>query len=201
MVLYIENNEFNKADSVLNAIENDKKYKNDFSLIENFGEYINFRSTLDNRNLAQLDSTEIAYVQDLAEYNGRVAGYAQNILCFFYDICFEKELMFGEPQAKSKMIPSQNTEELNNIFYAVKLYPNPAKDYTSIQWEIYDELNNAHYNVIDLNGRELLSGSISENKGEQVIDTREFKQGFYIIGIYNNNQLKTNKKLIVEGKK
>lgn len=198
---FIENNEFNKADSVLNAIENDKKYINDFSLIENFGEYINFRSSLDNRNLAQLDSTEIAYLQDLAEYNGRVAGYAQNILCFFYDICFEKELVFEEPKIKSNMVLNSKSEELNNILYNVNIYPNPAADYTSIQWEIFDELRDAHYRVLDLNGRELLAGALSSNKGEEIIDTRKLGQGVYIIGIYNNQQLMVNKKLVVEGRK
>jgi len=62
-------------------------------------------------------------------------------------------------------------------------------------------LNNAHYRIVDLNGRELLKGVLSENKGEQVIDTRKLSQGVYVIGIYNNNQLKTNKKLIIEGEK
>lgn len=198
MDFYIENNEFIKADSVLNAVQSDEKYEEDLGLIENFGDYINFRSNIGNRNLAQLDSTEISYLQTLAKNKGRVAGYAQNILCFFYDICYEKELAFNEPQTKSNIIPNSKTEELNNILYEVKLFPNPAKDYTSIQWEIYDELNNAHYRIVDLNGRELLKGVLSDNKGEQVIDTRKLGQGFYIIGIYNNNEMKVNRKLIVE---
>src|SRR5690554_6178255 len=197
---FIENNEFNKADSVLNVIQNDKKYRHDLLLIENFGEYINFRSSLDNRNLAQLDSTEIAYLQDLAEYNGRVAGYAQNILCFFYDICFEKELVFEEPKTKSNMVLNSKSEELNNILYNVNIYPNPAADYTSIQWEIFDELRDAHYRVLDLNGRELLTGALTSNKGEEIIDTRKLEQGVYIIGIYNNQKLMVNKKLVVEGR-
>lgn len=202
MDYYIEQGSFGQADSVLNVIENDKKYKGDLLLIENFGSYINFRSSLGNRNLAQLDSTEISYLQTLAENKGRVAGYAQNILCFFYGICYEKELAFENSQAKSIMAPTQNNkEDLNDVLYNVKLYPNPAKDYTSIQWEIYDELKNARYSVVDLNGRELLKGVLSDNKGEQVINTRKLGQGVYIIGIYNNNEMKVNRKLIVENRR
>src|SRR5690554_2010688 len=131
MDYYIEQGNFSQADSVLNVIENDKKYKEDLGLINNFGDYIAFRSSLGNRNLAQLDSTEIIYLQTLAENKGRVAGYARNILCFFYDRCYKKDLEYGEPQAKSMMIPSQNNKkELNNVLYNVKIYPNPAKDYT-----------------------------------------------------------------------
>lgn len=202
MDYYITQGAFNKADSVLNTINNDKKYTTDLPLIENFSDYINFRENLGNRNLAQLDSTEVAYLQILANGKGRVAGYAQNILCFFYAICYEKELATGNAQNKAMLIPSANSQEaLNNVLYTVTLYPNPAKEYTSIQWEIYDELNNLHYNVVDINGREQLSGILSDNKGEQVIDTRKLKQGLYIIGIYNNNQLKVSKKLVVENQK
>lgn len=202
MDYYIEQGNFNKADSVLNSIENDKKYKDDLSMIENFGNYINFRSNLGTRNLAQLDSTEIAYLQTLADNKGRVAGYAQNILCFFYNICYEKDLAFGNSQAKSMMLPPQNNqEELNNVLYNIKLYPNPANDYASIQWEIYDELKDANYRVVDLNGREQLSGVLGDNRGEQVLDTRKLKNGVYIIGIYNNNQLKVSKKLVIENQK
>lgn len=202
MDYYIAQGAFNKADSVLNTINNDKKYTTDLPLIENFSDYINFRKNLGNRNLAQLDSTEVAYLQILANGKSRVAGYAQNILCFFYDICYEKELATGNAQNKAMMIPSANSQEaLNNVLYTVTLYPNPAKEYTSIQWEIYDELNNLHYNIVDLNGREQLSGILFDNKGEQVIDTRKLKQGIYIIGIYNNNQLKVSKKLVVENQK
>jgi len=52
--------------------------------------------------------------------------------------------------------------------------------------------------VVDLNGRELLQGQLSSNKGESVIDTRNLKDGIYIIGIYNNGALKLNKKLVVQ---
>ena len=85
--------------------------------------------------------------------------------------------------------------------YNIKLYPNPANDYASIQWEIYDELKDANYRVVDLNGREQLSGVLGDNRGEQVLDTRKLKNGVYIIGIYNNNQLKVSKKLVIENQK
>ena len=39
------------------------------------------------------------------------------------------------------------------------------------------------------------------NKIKEIIDTRKLGQGVYIIGIYNNQQLMVNKKLVVEGRK
>lgn len=110
-------------------------------------------------------------------------------------------IVFEEPKTKSNMVLNSKSEELNNILYNVNIYPNPAADYTSIQWEIFDELRDAHYRVLDLNGRELLAGALTSNKGEEIIDTRKLGQGVYIIGIYNNQQLMVNKKLVVEGRK
>lgn len=202
---YIEHSEFAKADSVLNEIETTKKFQESLSLIENFDDYIAFRSGLGAKNLAQLDSNEITYLQTLADNNGRVAGYAQNILCFFYNICYEKESPLASNQQKSMLFPTTNAKstspELINILYEVAVYPNPADGYTSIAWEIYDELKNAQYRIVDLNGREMMQGKLDKNKGEKVIDTRNLKNGIYIIGVYNNNQLKKNLKLIVNNGK
>lgn len=144
------------------------------ALIENFDDHIDFRKNLGSRNLAQLDSMEVAYLQTLADEKGRVAGYAQNILCFFYDICYEKELATSNTQKKAMMTPNKNNQE---------------------------ELNNLRYNIVDLDGREQISDALGDNRGEQVIDTRKLKNGVYIIGIYNNNQLKVSKKLVVKNQK
>ncbi|RYM31499.1 T9SS type A sorting domain-containing protein [Brumimicrobium glaciale] len=81
------------------------------------------------------------------------------------------------------------------------IYPNPASDFTSIKWEIYDELKNSHYRIFDLNGREMGSGAIEENEGEQVIDTRSLTNRVYIINIYNGGIMKMNSKLIVDKEK
>lgn len=197
MDFFIENLEFEKADSVLQTVKTDKRWKDNTSFINQMDNYITFRASLGSRNLAQLTVSEIDYLQILAGEEGRVAGYAQNILCFFYGICYEKNLLPNTPQQKPTSFTS-NTAELNNILYNVKVYPNPASSYTSISWEIYDNLKDAGYSVVDLSGREQLQGKLSSNQGEEVIDTRGFKQGVYIITIYNNGELKVSRKLVVE---
>ncbi|PWH85879.1 hypothetical protein [Brumimicrobium oceani] len=47
------------------------------------------------------------------------------------------------------------TSFLEELMYNITVYPNPASDFTSIKWEIYDELNNSHYKIFDLNGHEI----------------------------------------------
>lgn len=199
MDFFIENNQFTKADSVLQAVMNDKAMKDELKQVEYYEDYLSFRSSIDGRNLAQLDSNEINYLQTLAENSGRAAGYAQNILCFFYDICYEEQFDNGDIQSKSMSIAT-NTAELESIMYNITVYPNPSEEFTSVKWEIYDQLQNAQYKVFDLNGNEVASSLIDNNKGEKVIDTRSLRNGIYIIGIYNNDEVKANKKLVVNHK-
>ncbi|PWH84954.1 zinc-dependent metalloprotease [Brumimicrobium oceani] len=203
MDFFIENSEWSRADSVLQDIQNDETLQSSLDMIEDFDSYITFRSSLGERNIAQLDSTEVQYLETLAEKGSRASGYAENILCFFYDICFEKEAPEGGGMAKMLTIPapSGNEPTLEELMYNITVYPNPASDFTSIKWEIYDELNNSHYKIFDLNGREMGSGAIEKNEGEQVIDTRSLTNGVYIINFYNDGIMKMNSKLIVDKEK
>jgi hypothetical protein len=200
MDFYIESNQFTKADSVYQATLTDPSTKNELNLIDYYDDYLTFRSSLSNRNLAQLDSSEIAYLQTLAENSGRAGGYAKNVLCFFYNICFEKEFP-TEDFAPKSMLNSTNSPELEDIMYNITLYPNPSDEFASIKWEIYDQIQNASFKVFNLNGLEVMSNVIETNKGEKVIDTRSLKSGVYIVGIYNNDKIKVNKKLVVNPKK
>lgn len=194
---YVSENHFSQADSVLQAVQIDKKYQDELSLIDNLEDYLNFRSDVTNRNLAQLDSSEISYLQDLAQGTSRASGYAKNILCYFYDICFEPELALLNTENKMLPTPTKNTKDLANALYDFKIFPNPAKEYVSITWEIFDNLVETTYSITDLSGKTHLQGSINSNKGEQQIDTRMLKEGLYILNIHNNNQNKTSKKLII----
>ena len=200
---FIENNDWFRADSVLQALNNDSDLEGDLGLLEDLDEYLTFRTSLGDRNIAQLDATEVQYLETLAEKGSRASGYAENILCFFYDICFEKEMLEGGSMAKMLTIPTPSGDEpsLEELMYNITVYPNPANEFTSIKWEIYDELENAQYKIFDINGREMGLGSIEENTGEKVIDTRSLENGVYIINIYNEGVMKFNSKLIVSNEK
>jgi hypothetical protein len=53
---------------------------------------------------------------------------------------------------------------------------------------------------MDMQGRKISSGSINQNQGEHVIDTRTLESGTYLVNIYNNGKLKSSNKLVVNKK-
>lgn len=100
------------------------------------------------------------------------------------------------------VIPPSGSKEktLDELFYSIDLYPNPAKEQTRLKWEILDELDNCQYKVHDMNGAEIATGIISENKGNAAIDTQRLKNGLYLITIENSGLKKQVVKLIVQDK-
>ena len=70
-------------------------------------------------------------------------------------------------------------------------------EFTSLSWEIYDELQNAEFRVFDLQGQEVMFGAIEENKSEKVLDVRSLDNGVYILAIFNNGEQKLNQKFVV----
>lgn len=192
----IEQEKWEMADSVLTAVLTDPLLKDEQHHFNYYNEYIRFRMNLNGRKLSQLNHSEITELESLSQLEGRVAGYARNILCFFYDICYESEASSSE---KSIMAINQPIAEktLNELFYSVELYPNPSEDYSSMKWEILDLLDNCNYKIYDIKGIEMSRGTIATNKGETIIDTRTLPNGLYILTIENAGERKQSLKLAV----
>jgi hypothetical protein len=93
---------------------------------------------------------------------------------------------------------SNYLEPIETTLYSVAIYPNPAKEFVNLSWEILDELKECHYQIVNLNGQLVEKGIISQNKGELTLDTRNYRNGIYVISVFNGNELKATKKLVVE---
>jgi hypothetical protein len=197
---FIENSQWTKADSVLQIIQNDKTYQDNLSLLEDFDKYIAFRAGLGERTLAELKAYEISFLQELAVKEQRISGYARNILCYFYQLCYDKEYTDDHATQKIMLQKEQNSylEPIETTLYSVSIYPNPAKEFVNLSWEILDELKECHYQVVNLNGQLVEKGIIPQNKGELTLDTRNYQNGIYVISVFNGNELKATKKLVVE---
>jgi len=68
-----------------------------------------------------------------------------------------------------------------------KIYPNPASDFIHISG---DNLNrNCHYEILDINGKLIQKGQVSENR----ITTGNLLSGIYFVKIYDDNKVSTQK--------
>ena len=81
--------------------------------------------------------------------------------------------------------------ELNTINLKAVTYPNPTSDYVILK--ISDNaLDNLSYNLIDINGKAISNGSVTN--GDTQINMQQLAVGMYILKVSQNNQeLKTFK--------
>lgn len=81
------------------------------------------------------------------------------------------------------------------LTYNIKLYPNPAHDFTTVEIPPNYKLQNAYAEIIDASGR--MRDSFKVNEKQFVINVSGYQKGIYMIRIYDERGIIT-KKFIVE---
>jgi hypothetical protein len=152
------------------------------------------------KNIAQLDSVQVDYLITMANNpeSGTAGARAENILCFFYEICSPPA-----PSPKSNIVsprkPKPNLEELIKAQNTVAISPNPADQYVQLEYELLFSKQNTVMNIYDQLGRKVSSYTIGTNtQGVEILDTRKLVAGLYIVEIVQEGKQVFSDKFIVQ---
>ena len=186
--LHYQNCEYGLMNNTLNDIVNN------FELSE--------RETLENTDFA----TYFAIVQDMAEngftYEELTAEQKQGLQTLANSIylpsAYARSLLFKYEETYSYtepvVFPTINSSRLNkpqdknlNEESFIKLYPNPAYDYISIDYKL--KIGRGSYKVYDSTGRLITSKIISQSSGTVVINLDNYSPGVYKLVFYEDNRL------------
>jgi len=192
---FVDKGEFKTAKTELSKVS--FKTATELQLFDGLEAYIDFREglSLEGRKISQLNQEEIDLLLSWTSGKGKTALLAKNILCFFYQICFEPDNTLTAENNHSTV--SNVSTNKNEVFYEVSAYPNPAIDYVSIKWNIYEKLNNCKVSMFDLNGTLIETKSIDRNSGENAFNTKSLAAGVYSYIIENNGEPKANGKIVI----
>jgi hypothetical protein len=151
------------------------------------------------REISQLEEAEIQELMAFTEARENFATrLAQNILCFYYDIC--REDGFEEPSGERIMHSGSNLSGVNisnqteNVKSTVFVTPNPATNMAVFSYAIASKTEIPVLTITDVNGKKVTQFIITDEKGEINWDTSKVRNGFYY---YN---VKSGKMLIAKGK-
>ena len=76
----------------------------------------------------------------------------------------------------------------------LKLYPNPAYQYLTTEYQIPPNADNAVLEIITLEGVHIETVRLTAGWGEKIIDLRFYQPGTYLIRLYlNGKQVETEK--------
>lgn len=79
----------------------------------------------------------------------------------------------------------------------LKVYPNPANEFITIEYNAGSEENQLMIEVIDEKGRLVYNTNLTRRIDQIIIDTRNFKSGNYIIRLVSGNKSIGNTSVII----
>ncbi|MDR1113140.1 MAG: hypothetical protein LBL18_05220, partial [Bacteroidales bacterium] len=200
---YIEENNFDAAlETVYDLTQAFPKFTEEQEKeIVGFKDYIDCRRNLysTQKSIYALDGAGIDRLISFAEaHTGRGRVLAHNILCELYGICLEdipeKSLMSstgGKGAAKDATGRAD--------FSAVKVSPNPAREYCSFSWDFGTGTQEHHLQlkITDASGRLVLTRPLEGAQGQWVWDTRTVARGSYAYSVVSGSVQMESGKIIV----
>ena len=209
---YFSEKKYELAEGVLKEIPTMFAF-NDLEMTEheNYMQFYNFKKQLQlsERNWTQLDESEISHLQHIAEATqGRSAGMAQGVLCFFYDICNDDIL--SSEKSNDGILPSEtegnlseNNDKMSSVHntqtYELSVYPNPTDGELIV--EIAGQAHNdvqvvkiIQLEVFDLTNRKVHQQTV--NQSYSTLKMNELEKGFYVLKVYLDNKEVINRRII-----
>lgn len=149
----------------------------------------------ENKNIFQLDSTQIEMLENIASHSKGIAGtQSQSILAFAYGNLF---INCPLPYSNTKISKCNKLESINTIFQPkVNSYPNPSEEWVVFEYSIPSSVNNCSLKIVNLMGQFVEEFKISNNSGMIIWDTRKIKEGNYIYTL-NNDKYSTSGKITI----
>ncbi len=149
----------------------------------------------DNRNITQLNSSEIAQLETIADNEiGAARSSARIILESFYGYnnycdCLDRNEN-KSANANSKAFNEQESP------LSIKANPNPATHYVEFAYELSEIDKEGIIIITDINGKQIQSFTVKNTKGAQAWDTRKIPAGSYIYTLKTQYFEKSGKLII-----
>jgi hypothetical protein len=111
-------------------------------------------------------------------------------------------LEYDEPYLIPDLTKSIEVKKPNlkpNVFEAasLKVYPNPANEFVTIEYNTGAEVSQAIIEVIDESGRRVYNKNLGRQFDQIILDTRNFKPGNYIIRLVSGSKYIGNANVII----
>jgi hypothetical protein len=86
-----------------------------------------------------------------------------------------------------------------NVFEAasLKVYPNPANEFVTIEYNTGADVSQAVIEVIDESGRRIYNKNLGRQFDQLILDTRNFKPGNYIVRLVSGSKYIGNANVII----
>lgn len=151
-----------------------------------------------NNDYNTLSEEQILKLYQLAEHDRNyTSAYARNILSLV-DTNFVYHEPIYLPDENNKLKMSKPIKQLKKEDNLLKIFPNPAKEFFIVDYQINDNMKNSRLELIDATGRKVQIIELKTSKGQTMIKTENMAKGLYHCYLYNNNAIVLHTKITIE---
>ncbi len=79
----------------------------------------------------------------------------------------------------------------------LKVYPNPAKEYFALDYNIQDTYNELRIDIVDAIGKLVFSKKLIKQKTQELIDVQIYKPGLYFVNLVGDGRIIETQKLSI----
>jgi len=148
------------------------------------------------RKIFDLTATEQDFLSELAEKSHGTAGViARGILQYAYGYNYGQCSSFEVASYKdSKVVTPNSLAQARGL--AVEIGPNPANQWASVHYTLPLNEKEALLTIMDAQGRQLRSITVTGTEGQKLIDLRDLDAGLYLYTITTKSLTKSGKLII-----
>ncbi|RLD42262.1 MAG: hypothetical protein DRI86_12015 [Bacteroidetes bacterium] len=200
---YLAHNDYTNMQSVLDAISTTFSLNNKETI-----EYQNSLTTFaiakdirqNDKHMGDLNETQMANLEAIVNQSGTNHAMALALLEWNNPEMELNELILHKPETNARKAAPDKQMDRPEIASVFKIYPNPAKDYFTLQYSNEIEtMQNLSVIITDMQGRTIREEYFDNGTIYQLIDVLTLSAGLYSVSLYSGSLLLEVKQLnIVE---
>ena len=127
--------------------------------------------------------------------SGILQSYCRNTLIHTDGLIYQEPYILPDTSSNKSIQFEKPTNSFNNrLTNYLNLYPNPAKDYITLEYHLPNGSTNMITEVLNVTGMHLEVFRLNHLKGQKIIDLRTYQSGTYIIRLWANDKVLQSKK-------
>jgi hypothetical protein len=152
----------------------------------------------DSINLIALDTNMIERMNALSQFEDQPAYLAKNTLHFLG--IMETGPYYVQPGEQLKSVESKPGSQIGSASFLtpyIKLYPNPAKNYLVVEYNVPDISVEGLLNIYTATGKTQFMNRLYGNQHDFIINTKDWLDGIYFFNFTTGTDYKQSGKLII----
>ena len=159
------------------------------------GEQLAFMQWLIQNPVIEEEATDA--LTDFIQSPSNVVSSAARSIMVAHNLLEYEEPYLVPDLTKSAEVKKHKAQAFSKSNEFIRIYPNPGKDFITLEYSLLDTFNSYSYEVFDQAGKIVKNGSLGKSADQTIIDTRDLASGSYYISLISGNKTVAGSRFVI----